>query len=81
VPVEDRSPEQMTAQDPTIGCRGCALGIGQSRNVFGNKYGQNLAAVEIAREKRILEELEQKKLMEEQMEEQARAANAGAGRG
>ena len=80
MPVEDRSPEQMTAQDPTTGCRGCALGIGQSRNVFGNKYGQNLAAVEIAREKRI-EELEQKRLLEEQMEEQARAPNAGAGGG
>ena len=75
MPVEDRSPEQMTVQDPTTGCRGCALGIGQSRNVF-----ENLATVEIVREKGI-EELEQKRLLEEQMEEQARAANAGAGGG
>ena len=45
-----------------------------------NKYAQNLAVVQIAREKR-MEDLEQKRLMEEQMEEQARAANAGAGGG
>ena len=45
-----------------------------------NKYGQNLAVVQIAREKR-MEDLEQKRLMEEQMEEQAGAANAGAGGG
>ena len=63
VPLKDRSPEQMTAQDPTTGCRGCASGVGQPRNIFGNKYGQNLAAVQVAREKR-MEELEQKRLLE-----------------
>ena len=72
MPVKDQSPEQMTAQDPTTGCRG----IGQPRNVFGNKYGQNLAALQIAREKR-MEELEQKRLLEDH----APAANAGAGGG
>jgi len=52
--------------------------VGLPRNVFVNKYGQNLAVVQIAREKR-MEDFKQKRLMEEQMEEQARAANAGAG--
>ena len=47
---------------------GCTLGVGQPRNVFGNKYGQNLAVVQIARKKR-MDELEQKILLEEQMEE------------
>jgi hypothetical protein len=57
VPLKDRSPEQLLAMDPTTGCRGCASGVGQPRNIFGNKYGQNLAAVQIAREMR-MEELE-----------------------
>ena len=77
VPLKDRSPEQLTAQDPTTGCRGCASGVGQPRNVFGNKYGQNLAAVQIAREKR-LEELEAKR-EQQQQEDEAAAARAGGG--
>ena len=82
VPLKDRSPEQMTAQDPTTGCRGCASGVGQPRNIFGNKYGQNLAAVQVAREKR-MEELEQKRLLEEQQqqEEEERARANGGGEG
>ena len=79
VPLKDRSPEQLTAQDPTTGCRGCASGVGQPRNIFGNKYGQNLAAVQVAREKR-MEELEQKRLREEE-EEAERAASGGGGDG
>lgn len=36
------------------GCMGCASGKNAGpRNIFGNKYGQNLAAVQIAREKRL----------------------------
>jgi len=42
---------------------GCASGKGAGpRNIFGNKYGQNLAAVQIARERR----MEAKRLREEQ---------------
>ena len=53
VPWKDRAPEQRgTAADPTTGCLGCASGKGQPRNIFGTKYGQNLAAVQIAREQR-----------------------------
>ncbi|KAL3815426.1 hypothetical protein ACHAXA_009171 [Cyclostephanos tholiformis] len=63
VPLRDRSPEQLLAMDPTTGCRGCASGVGQPRNIFGNKYGQNLAAVQIAREMR-MEELEQRRGVE-----------------
>jgi len=37
-------------EDPTTGCRGCASGSGG--NIFGNKYGQYLAAIQIAREER-----------------------------
>ena len=54
MPLKDRSPEQQTAQDPTTGCLGCASGKGAGpRNIFGNKYGQYLAAVQIAREERM----------------------------
>mmetsp|Transcript_8717 Transcript_8717/g.12988 ORF Transcript_8717/g.12988 Transcript_8717/m.12988 type:complete len:281 (-) Transcript_8717:2224-3066(-) len=37
-------------EDPTTGCRGCASGSGE--NIFGSKYGQYLAAIQIARENR-----------------------------
>lgn len=54
VPLRDRSPEAQSAQDPTTGCLGCASGKGAGpRNIFGNKYGQYLAAVQIAREERL----------------------------
>lgn len=50
-----RVPKQYLApgteiEDPTTGCRGCASG--SSHNIFGNKYGQYLAAIQIAREER-----------------------------
>ncbi|KAG7341820.1 G10 protein [Nitzschia inconspicua] len=65
VPLWDRSPEAKTAQDPTTGCLGCASGKGAGpRNIFGNKYGQYLAAVQIAREER-LQKLEEKRRQEE----------------
>ncbi|KAL3789896.1 hypothetical protein HJC23_010581 [Cyclotella cryptica] len=82
VPLKDRSPEQMNAMDPTTGCRGCASGEGQPRNIFGNKYGQNLAAVQVAREKR-LEELERKRQREEENEQsdEGEKRNAGGGEG
>ncbi|KAI2489852.1 G10 protein [Fragilaria crotonensis] len=66
VPLFDRSEEQRSAQDPTTGCRGCASGKGAGpRNLFGNKYGQSLAAVQIAREKRMVE-IERKRKAEEE---------------
>lgn len=77
VPLKDRGPEQMTAQDPTSGCRGCASGVGQPRNIFGNKYGQNLAAVQIAREKR-MEDLERSEELRRKADEAAAATSAAA---
>ena len=43
----------MEIEDPITGCRGCASGSGGSSNIFGNKYGQYLAAIQVAREERI----------------------------
>lgn len=40
-------------EDPITGCRGCASGNGGEKNIFGNKYGQYLAAIQIARENRL----------------------------
>lgn len=75
VPMRDRSTEQKTAQDPTTGCLGCASGKGAGpRNIFGNKYGQYLAAVQIAREER-LEKLAEKRRKAEEEEELAAGAN------
>lgn len=39
-------------EDPTTGCRGCASGSGGEGNIFGNRYGQYLAAIQISREER-----------------------------
>ena len=62
VPMWDRGTEQKTAQDPTTGCLGCASGKGAGpRNIFGNKYGQYLAAVQIAREER-MKKIEEKRM-------------------
>jgi bud site selection protein 31 len=52
-----RVPKQCLApgtviEDPMTGCRGCASGSGGEKNIFGNKYGQYLAAIQIAREER-----------------------------
>ena len=46
-------PPGMEIEDPVTGCRGCASGNGG--NIFGNKYGQYLAPIQIAREERILQ--------------------------
>lgn len=40
-------------EDPVTGCRGCASGPGGNRNIFGNKYGQYLAAIQVLREERL----------------------------
>jgi bud site selection protein 31 len=37
-------------EDPFTGCLGCASGPGGQRNIFGNKYGQYLAAIQVARD-------------------------------
>lgn len=38
-------------EDPNTGCRGCSSGDGG--NIFGNKYGQYLAAIQVAREEKL----------------------------
>jgi len=40
--------EDQVVECPTTGCRGCASGGAQ--NIFGNKYGQYLAGIQVARE-------------------------------
>jgi bud site selection protein 31 len=69
VPYKDRNEDQKYAKDPTTGCMGCAStrSDGQSQNIFGNKYGQNLAAVQIAREQR----MERKQQQEQEAAAQA----------
>ncbi|OQS07030.1 hypothetical protein THRCLA_00983 [Thraustotheca clavata] len=52
-----RVPRQQLADGQLIqerhsGCRGCASGPGGYHNIFGNKYGQHLAAIQIMRERR-----------------------------
>ena len=61
--------------DATTGCRGCASGGGGGRggNIFGGKYGQRLAGIQIARERRV----ERARMREE--EEQAKGSGGGGG--
>ncbi|TYZ68920.1 hypothetical protein PybrP1_003052, partial [[Pythium] brassicae (nom. inval.)] len=51
VPRQQLSDGQVV-QEKHAGCRGCASGPGGYHNIFGNKYGQYLARIQIAREKR-----------------------------
>ncbi len=62
VPKQNLAPGTVI-EDPVTGCHGCASGSGGNKNIFGNKYGQYLAAIQIAREER------QSKLLKEQKEE------------
>ena len=39
-------------EDPVTGCRGCSSGADSEENIFGNKYGQDLAGIQVAREER-----------------------------
>ena len=55
------------------GCLGCASGKGAGpRNIFGNKYGQDLAAVQIARERRQEARQQQEKTRQEMEAEEAK---------
>jgi len=58
-------PPGTIVEDVTTGCRGCASGRGGMRNIFGNKYGQYLADIQVARE------LAMEKLLEEEDEDDA----------
>ncbi|RLN50683.1 hypothetical protein BBJ28_00003090 [Nothophytophthora sp. Chile5] len=49
VPKHQLSDGQVV-QEKHSGCRGCASGPGGYHNIFGNKYGQYLARIQIARE-------------------------------
>ncbi|TDH66623.1 uncharacterized protein CCR75_005631 [Bremia lactucae] len=42
--------EGQVVQEKHSGCRGCASGPGGYHNIFGNKYGQYLARIQIMRE-------------------------------
>jgi len=82
VPLYDRNEQQKFAQDPTTGCMGCASGKGAGpKNIFGNKYGQRLAAVQIAREEHIaqLEILRAQNKAREEEEKIQRAQQEAAG--
>ena len=54
---------------PTTGCRGCASSSDAPRNIFGNKYGQHLAGVQVRREEREEQKESQKRPREEEEED------------
>lgn len=70
-----RVPKQSLApgteiEDPMTGCRGCASG--STSNIFGNKYGQYLAAIQVAREERMA----QREAIRRQLQEEEEADRA-----
>lgn len=50
VPRHELSDDHGMIQSKHCGCRGCASGPGGFHNIFGNKYGQHLARIQVARE-------------------------------
>ncbi|GBG30756.1 Protein BUD31-like [Hondaea fermentalgiana] len=50
VPLSQRK-QGSSMRDATTGCRGCASGAEGYSNIFGNKYGQDLAKLQILRER------------------------------
>lgn len=52
VPRSKLRPDQVNIKAAFNGCIGCASGKEGMHNIFGNKYGQRLAAIQIEREKR-----------------------------
>ena len=65
----------MLSSVPTTGCRGCASSSDAPRNIFGNKYGQHLAGVQVRREER--EESQKRKREEESEDVVGRSAGPG----
>jgi len=57
-------------EDPTTGCRGCSSGYDAEENIFGNKYGQDLAGIQVAREERLRAREEQAAAEAEEREEE-----------
>lgn len=50
VPRKELGADQRRIQSTFCGCLGCASGKGGRYNIFGNKYGQYLAEIQIKRE-------------------------------
>jgi bud site selection protein 31 len=73
LPKKSRPPG-VTICDPFSGCHGCASGDGEEPNIFHNKYGQRLAAIQIERERLQEEEdlLEEKRKKEDKSDRKKR---------
>ncbi|GMH58456.1 hypothetical protein TrLO_g7390 [Triparma laevis f. longispina] len=78
VPKGERR-EKGEIQDPNTGCTGCASGDVVGGNIFGNKYGQRLAGIQIAREeKKMLSDAKKEKEEKEKpkVEEKAKEGDS-----
>jgi bud site selection protein 31 len=73
VPKQNLPPGTVVS-DPYSGCKGCASGSAGQANIFGNKYGQKLAAIQIRREQLLEKELaqEEQKALDEAAERKKR---------
>ena len=56
VPRKKLQPDKKIFFEAHTGCRGCASGSGGHSNIFGNKYGQNLANIQLLREQKLEQE-------------------------
>jgi bud site selection protein 31 len=80
VPKRNLRPEQLEIVSVFNGCRGCASGKPGSgagvENIFGNKYGQRLAFIQVQRERLQQQELEQEEERKRHEQEQEQATKA-----
>ncbi|CAM9613930.1 unnamed protein product [Sphacelaria rigidula] len=79
-----RVPKQCLSADTVVedvntGCRGCATGAGGNKNIFGNKYGQYLAAIQATRQKK-QEQRKREQLFNEEEEEEEEEEDDGEDR-
>lgn len=79
-----RVPRQKLAADGRVivgndtGCLGCASGAGGFHNIFGNKYGQSLADIQMCRERGLLRDMG--KWSEEDARAELEARGGGGGK-
>ena len=68
VPRQKLGADQQNVESVFNGCRGCGSGKAGVENIFGNKYGQRLAAIQIRREQLEAEDAERRQKEEEEEE-------------
>jgi bud site selection protein 31 len=73
--------DDTVVEETNCGCRGCSSGDQGERNIFGNKYGQYLAAIQVRRERRQAKEAAAAAVAAATEEEEEEEEGEGGGKG